>query len=329
MPIGVERAAVTGQPRGGLPERLEHAFVEVRGIRLHLARLRPAASGRASAEAAAVGDDERRQLVLFIHGFPEFWYSWRHQLAAFGDRYDCVAPDTRGYNLSDKPVDGYDIDSLADDQAELIAALGYERAVVIGHDWGAATAWHLAQRHPARVERLVILNCPPIDLLLRHLLTNWRQIRRSYYIAAFQLPGIERKLAANDAALIRRALVSSTARSTRERAFSPEDLDHYAEAMLRPKALTAALAYYRSAARDALWPSRRARILDTEPIRAPTLVVWGVDDPALGVELTYGLHRRCAAGLTLRYINDCGHFVHQERPAQVNEAIDGFLGAEL
>lgn len=292
---------------------LRHEFVHVRGLRFHLARVHPSHSNAM--------EDEPALPLLFLHGFPEFWYSWRHQLAFFGGRHDCIAPDLRGYGETDKPAGGYDLDSLADDIAALIGALGYERVVVIAHDWGAAIAWHLAARAPERVERLVILDCPPADVLRKHLLTNPRQLRRSGYIFAFQLPGIERKLAAQDAALIRRALVSSTCRP----AFSPSELDRYAAAILRPGVLPAALAYYRTVFRDALWPGRARRITDPGPICVPTLVLWGKDDPALGCELTHGLEQRCVAGLTLRFFDQCGHFIQQELPSEVNAAIDLFL----
>src|SRR3712207_2391582 len=99
-------------------------------------------------------------LVLLLHGFPEFWYSWRHQIPALAGRFRVVAPDLRGYNETAKPASGYDVDTLVEDTAALVRALGEERCLLVGHDWGGAIAWETAARHPHLVERLAILNAP-------------------------------------------------------------------------------------------------------------------------------------------------------------------------
>src|SRR3954449_2631161 len=153
-------------------ERWAHREAVVNGVRLHYV------------EAGA------GPLVVLLHGFPEFWYSWRHQipaLAAAGFRV--VAPDMRGYNRSDKPrgVRAYSGDALTGDVAKLIRACGAERAVVVGHDWGAAVAWQFAMAYPALLERLVIMNAPHPARFLRALRT-WRQARKSWYMFFFQLP---------------------------------------------------------------------------------------------------------------------------------------------
>ena len=127
-------------------------------------------------------------LVLLLHGFPEFWYSWRRQLPALAQRFRVVAPDLRGYNLSDKPASGYDQATLASDIPALIHALGADRAHVVGHDWGGVVAWGAAIHHPQVVDRLVILNAPHPAAYWRELRQNPRQLLRSWYIGLFQIP---------------------------------------------------------------------------------------------------------------------------------------------
>src|SRR5258708_10132657 len=182
-----------GPPAGrseafALPPGCAEGFVETNGVRLHYV-------------AAGSGP-----LVLLLHGFPEFWYSWRHQLPALAIRSRVVAPDLRGYTLSDKPQTGYDLTTLINDISGLVAALGERRAHVVGHDWGGALAWALAIRDPDRVERLAILNAPHPALML-HELRPPRQLRRSLYIGLFQLGGsAARAVAPDDYALVRRTL---------------------------------------------------------------------------------------------------------------------------
>ena len=148
-------------------------------------------------------------LVVLLHGFPEFWYAWRDQIPALAAAgYRVVAPDMRGYNLSEKPpgVTSYRLEHLTADVAALIRQLGAERATVVGHDWGGAVAWQLPVFHPEVVERLAVLNAPHPGALLRELRTL-EQLRRSWYIAFFQLPWLpELALRAGDAALLRRML---------------------------------------------------------------------------------------------------------------------------
>src|SRR5215212_3486762 len=168
---------------------MAHRWVDVGGLRLHCVQ-------------AGTGP-----LVVLLHGFPEFWYAWRHQLPALADAgYRVVAPDLPGYNTSDKPprVRDYRPRALAQEVADLIAALGADSATVAGHDWGGGLAWLLAMHHPERVQRLVVLNAPhPIRFLKG--LRSPRQLRRSWYMLAFQLPWLpERLVAASDFRALRR-----------------------------------------------------------------------------------------------------------------------------
>jgi pimeloyl-ACP methyl ester carboxylesterase len=251
-------------------------------------------------------------LVLLLHGFPEFWYSWRRQIPVLAERFRVVAPDLRGYNLSEKPPTGYDLNTLSDDVRELVRALGEERAHVVGHDWGGGVAWAYAMRFPEATGKLAVLNAPHPARFLEAA-RRPRQLLRSSYMIFFQLPLVpEALLGANRAWAIARMLRRTAVRTE---AFSDEDLERYREAMSRPGALRSALNYYR-----AIRPNRLPQDLT---VRAPTLVLWGVHDQALGRELTEGLER-WVPDLTVRHL-DCGHWTQQELPEEVNEALLEFL----
>src|SRR5687768_9879381 len=157
--------------------RLERLEFDIRGVRIHAV-----AAGPADAP-----------LVILLHGFPEFWYGWRHQigpLAAVGLRV--LAPDLRGYNLSSKPagIAAYALDALADDVLGLADALGRRRFAVVGHDWGGALAWHLAGRDPERIERAAILNAPHPGTMRDYARAHPSQMAKSWYVAFFQLPAL-------------------------------------------------------------------------------------------------------------------------------------------
>lgn len=189
-------------------------------------------------------------LVVLLHGFPEFWFSWRHQiptLKAAGFRV--VAPDLRGYNLSGKPrgVPAYAASLVARDIEQLIQVCGADRAVVVGHDWGGAIAWHFAMRYPQKLERLVIMNAPQPARFLRALRT-WRQLRKSWYILFFQIPWLpEALIRAGRFASLRRTLRTGPLRPG---ALTAADIERYVEAAAQPGALTAAINYYRAALRS-------------------------------------------------------------------------------
>lgn len=264
--------------------------------------------------------------VLLLHGFPELSRSWRHQLPALGAAgWRAVAPDLRGYGQSGK--DGpYDLRTLAQDVAGLVGALGRERAVVCGHDWGGAVAWGTAVYRPDVVERLVILNCPHPGVMEEQLRHNPRQIRRSLYIFFFQLPWIpEWLLTRNGAAGVARMLRGGSA--VRE-AWPREETDHYRRAFLQPGAAGAALGYYRAAFRS--WGAAR-RDGRARPIAAPTLVVWGALDRFLGRETVdparMGPYFVAGNAPAIRFLEEAGHFVQNEAPERVNAALLGWLGA--
>ncbi|MGZ3639514.1 MAG: alpha/beta fold hydrolase [Ktedonobacterales bacterium] len=274
-------------------------FVHVNGINLHTLRAGPADA----------------PLVLLLHGFPEFAYSWRYQLTGLSDRYHLVAPDLRGYNLSDKPRHGYDIATLCNDVRGLIEAFGEREATIVGHDWGGGIAWAFAIRDPDYTRRLAILNAPHPAAMLREL-RNPRQISRSSYIAFFQFRGLaERAIARDDYAIIRRTFRSAD----RGRAWlSDADIQRYVDAIACPGALSAALEYYRQLPRDF------QHISPTRVITAPTLVLWGELDPYLGPELVDDLDL-WVRDLQIRRFPTAGHWLNQQEPERVNAALRTFL----
>lgn len=253
--------------------------------------------------------------VLLLHGFPEFWYTWRFQipfLAAQG--YRVIAPDMRGHNLSDKPrgVAAYAMRHLVADLAGLVDLEAGGQADVVAHDWGGACGWVFAERHPGRVRRLVLMNTMHPALMLRAF-RDPRQIRRSWYMFLFQLPLLPERL------LSRPGFIDGALRhgSTNKAAFTDEVVARYRAALAQPGALTAMLNYYRAGLRK---PE-----LHLGSVHAPTLVVWGDQDPHLGKDLVT-LFRRGIPHLEALHIPDAGHFVQHDRPDVVNRALADFLG---
>jgi pimeloyl-ACP methyl ester carboxylesterase len=261
-------------------------------------------------------------LIVLLHGFPDFWFGWRHQipaLAAAGFRV--VAPDMRGYNLSAKPpgVRAYRLELLADDVAGLIRHLGVARAVVVGHDWGGVIAAYLATRWPEVVDGLVMMNAPHPAAFWRELRTP-SQLRRSWYVLFFQLPWLpEATIRARDFRFIRRLFRTDPARPG---AFSDDDIERYVEAAAQPGALTAMVNYYRAALRRS--PGRLLRQV-RRIIDVPTLVIWGERDRYLGPRMTRGLERWMPKARIER-IADASHWVQHDVPERVNDLIREFVG---
>jgi len=257
-------------------------------------------------------------LVLLLHGFPECWYSWRHQIPPLVRAgYRVAVPDQRGYNLSDKPrgMQQYHIDRLTADVLDLIHALGRERATIVAHDWGGAVAWRLAMDYPEAVEKLVVMNAPHPVALAKALAGDWSQRRRSWYMYFFQLPWLPEALLTLSPMTTARILFRGTA--VRREAFSDGDLEVMAAALARPGAMGCMIDWYRAGFR--LRPAQKAR-----PTGAPTLLIWAEDDFALGMPLTHGLEK-WVPDLEIQYIPRCGHWVQNEAPEEVNERLLTFL----
>lgn len=277
-------------------------YVKINGIKLHLAMAGP--------------DDGR--LVILLHGFPEYWYGWRHQipnLAAEGFRV--WAPDQRGYNLSDKPkaVRDYCLDELAEDVVGLIDQAGEEQVYLVGHDWGAAVAWWVATRYPARLHRLVTINAPHPAVMRRHLYRSLHQLRKSWYILFFQLPWLPEALARIGDW---HQIVQTLKKSSRPGTFSDADFKNYQEAWSRPAAFRSMVHWYRAALRYPPAPPPDWRI------NVPTLLIWGAQDKFLGRELARISISLCSNG-KLKIIEDATHWVQHKEPGEVSRLITSFF----
>ena len=288
---------MTSLPDLGVP--LRSRWVDGAGARLHVVEAGPAGG----------------PLVLLLHGFPEFWYGWRRQIPALARAgYRVWAPDQRGYNRSDAPagVDAYDIDRLADDVEALVEAAGAERARIVGHDWGAVVAWWLALRAPERVERLAILNVPHPIAYKRFLARSPRQMLKSWYVGAFQLPALPEVVLRQLGA---RALRMTSAPGT----FSDADLARYRAAWARPGRARGMISWYRALAR------RLATVeVDDPTVRAPTLIVWGEDDAFLDRRLAARSAAYCP-DVRLHTLPGVSHWVQHEAADTVNRRLLDFL----
>jgi pimeloyl-ACP methyl ester carboxylesterase len=276
---------------------IEHTFVEVNGIRMHTVQAGPA-DGR---------------LTVLLHGFPECWYSFRRQIEPLVQAgYRVVVPDQRGYNLTDK-TPPYDVGTLAGDIASLIAACGRQQAFVAGHDWGAAVAWTLAGLYPQVVSRLAILNVPHPQVMAHALRgRNILLILRSWYIFFFQIPRLpEWLLSRRDFTAMRRMMKTSSQPGT----FSADDLAVYRDAWAQPGALSATIGWYRTLMRTALSGDPKSVVGRTQ---APTLILWGEGDIALGVELAEQSLGWADQGRLVRFPN-ATHWVHEDLPEQISQ----------
>jgi pimeloyl-ACP methyl ester carboxylesterase len=232
------------------------------------------------------------ELVILLHGFPEFWYSWRHQIPPLSQHFRVVAPDMRGYNETDKPmgVSRYSNDLLVQDIKDLIDALGEKKAAVVGHDWGGAVAWTLAMTAPEYVKKLALLNCPhPLSLIEAFLSMKFQQLQKSWYIFFFQTPKIpEEVLSRNNYELMKKMVFGST---VNKGTFTQEDQEKYVGAWSRTGALTGGINYYRANMNIAQLMSipkeQQEKILKKySKVKCPTLMVWGEEDVALDKSLT-------------------------------------------
>jgi len=283
--------------------KVEHRYIKLDEVTLH----------------TVVGGDG--PLVVLLHGFPEFWYSWRYQIPALmKEGYRVAVPDMRGYNLSSKPegISSYGPAQLTGDVKQLIEALGEKRAIVAGHDWGANVAWMFAMRYPEHLDRLIICNVPHPVVFMKHFYT-WRQgVMRSWYVVFFQLPWLpEMGLRARDFRSLRSLLRKDP---VHEDSFSDEDIERYVEAMKQPGALTAAINYYRAIFRV----SKDDRRQMVKPIQAPTLLIWGMKDRFLGPELV-DTPASLVPNLQIARIDDSSHWVQCDAHEKVNELMLDFL----
>jgi pimeloyl-ACP methyl ester carboxylesterase len=265
-------------------------------------------------------------LIIFLHGFPEFWYEWKDQLAQFGKDYRAVAPDMRGYNLSAKPagVEQYQMMQLVEDVRALAEHLGYKKFILVGHDWGGGVAWSFAIAHPGYLEKLVIINCPHPAILARELAANPAQQKASQYMLFFRSPQAEQQLSANNYAGLVDGVLGDGLKTG---VFTEADKQAYIAAWSQPGALTGGLTYYRAANlgppspdAPAAPPADPANML----VKVPTLVIWGEKDTALLTGNLDGMDK-FVPDLTVKRIPDGSHWVIHEKPALVNGYIRDFI----
>jgi len=273
-----------------IERRVTHGFTTNNGVRIHL---------------AALGQGP---LVVMIHGFPDFWLTWRDVMEALAKEYETVAIDQRGYNLSDKPrgAEHYDMAVLVEDVAAVVRARGRERAIIVGHDWGGAVAWTFAMKHPEMTEKLIILNLPHPRGIGRELARNPQQQKASAYARRFQQEGAHTNLTSEGLAFW---MKDAKAKARYVEAFQHSDF----EAMLN---------YYKRN-----YP-REPYVEDPSPVvkvKCPVLMIHGLRDTAL---LSPGLNGNwdfVEKDFTLVTIPDAGHFVQQDAPEMVKRSIRSWL----
>ncbi len=280
---------------------VQHHFAKINGIHLHY---------------VSKGEGE---LVILLHGFPEFWYSWRHQIEFLSKDFKVVALDMRGYNESDKPrgVANYRSELLTSDVDQLIQHLGYEKANIIGHDWGGAVSWNFAHYYPHRVNRIAVLNCPHPWLFKKNF--TFRQFLRSWYTFYFQIPWLPETLI--------RLLLKSFLRfafqhyAKNKNAFTDADINRYAEALRKPYSIAAGIHYYRAA-------NNRLNTRGMKPVKqieSPALLIWALNDHALDISMTKNHPPLFKNYFEIKFIPHCSHWVQNDRPDTVNEMLGEFL----
>lgn len=294
---------------------LRNDYVQINGLRFHY---------------GSVGEDG--PLMLFLHGFPEFWYEWRNLLTEFGRDHRAVAPDLRGYNLTDKPVsvDDYAAKHLVADIRAMFEHFSPGRpGILVAHDWGGAVAWAFAIAHPEYLQKLIIINAPHPAVFARELALNPEQQRASRYMLTFRTPEAEAILSADGYKKLQRMIFGTAAQ---EDVFGPEDREKYLSAWAQPGALTGGLNYYRASrlAPPASGTEAEAAAAyqpipaDRMTVRVPTLVIWGEKDQALPTGNLDGLDEY-VPDLLVRRIPDGTHWVIHEQPALVCKYIREFL----
>jgi pimeloyl-ACP methyl ester carboxylesterase len=312
------------------PPAISHEYANVNGQRLHYAR---AGSG---------------PLIVFLHGFPEFWYEWKHQIAEFSRDYTAVAPDMRGYNLSSKPpeLSAYQVPNLVEDvralTSELMKSTGGTKFTLVAHDWGGVVAWVFAALHPQMLDKLVIVNAPHPTIFGKRLRDDPTQQKASAYMLMFRSPEAEATLSANSYEMLTSAVLGDGIKAG---TVTEEDRKAYVEAWSQPGALTGGLNYYRASGvgppprvdAPAAATTTAGTATSAEPpaaatanqpppliVRVPTLVIWGEKDTALLPGNLDGLDQFVPT-LTVRRISDGTHWVVREKPAEVNRLIREFL----
>ncbi|MES2038646.1 MAG: alpha/beta hydrolase [Pseudomonadota bacterium] len=275
----------------------------------------------------ASAGERGRPLILFVHGFPEFWYEWSAQLAEFGQDYFAVAPDLRGFNLSDMPTDvaAYKARHIVDDLRLLIAHLGYQHATVVAHDWGGAVCWNMAIALPALFEKLIIINSPHPYLFMQALATDPAQRTSSEYMNWLRNPGSEEALAKDDFALMDGFF---NGMGQGEAAWFDAGTQAAYHACWA-RGLTGGVNYYRASPLHPPTEKNPGPLqLNLNPadfqVKVPTRIIWGENDKALPKTLLDGLEN-FVDDIQIQRIAEGSHWVIHEQPERVNRLIRQFL----
>lgn len=280
-----------------------HYYITVRGVKYHYVQ-----SGKG-------------RLILFLHGFPEFWYSWKKVFPYLEQHFCLVAIDMKGYGDTDRPlqVNAYNYKVIAAEILEIINCLSTEKIYLIGHDWGGGIAWEIAKLYPEKIEKLIVINCPPPSVLLRSIFTNLKQFKMSWYIFFFQLPYIpEWWLHRQLKTFFWRAMKGW---SINKAAFEDVDIAQYENAFKERQHFTGPINYYRAAFRSIFDSDFRS----FSKIKVSTLIIWADEDRALGKWLLDDIEPYFDSGLEIKHIKNCSHWVQQEQPEEVAFLIQQFI----
>ncbi len=272
-------------------------------------------------EVDMCGDGDK--LALCLHGFPEHSISWRYQLPMLAELgYKAWAPNMRGYGNSSVPMfmEDYSIENLTADVAALIDAAGCDEVVLIAHDWGAVIAWYFAIRQIRPLNKLIICNVPHPVPMQKAFGKGFAQLRKSWYVFFFQLPGLPEMMMRMRRHLGMGNLIKNSAYNPEN--FPDEVIDVYNQNGSRPENLTAMINYYRAVVRGG--GGKRQRDLGYPTIETPTLMIWGEDDMALTKQTTYGTEE-VVKDFNIRYLPRISHWVQQDAPVEVNAMISAFL----
>ncbi len=291
---------------------METTFITVNGLRMHVVMDGP----------------KDGEPIVFLHGFPDFWYGWHHQIPFFAAKgYRVIVPDQRGYNLSEKPkrVEEYRISVLATDVNALIEALSYETVHLVGHDWGGAVAWWVATMFPQRLKTLNILNVPYPTIMAKKLRGgSLPQLARSWYMFFFQIPWLPETLSG-----IGRfeGFADTIRRSANPGSFTDDDLKLYREAWAQPGAMTGMINWYRallSNPGEAQAARPRNAVKGRFKIPTPTQILWGEKDLFLEKDLAVASLAVCEDGEVV-YVTKSSHWIQHDEPDEVNRYILEFI----
>ncbi|EDV25377.1 uncharacterized protein TRIADDRAFT_55400 [Trichoplax adhaerens] len=288
------------------PDCGQHGFYYGRRLRIHY----------------VANGEKGKPLMLFIHGYPQFWYCWRHQLKEFGKDYYAVAVDNRGYGDTGRPthMEDYDIKELIEDVKDIIVGLGYEKCTLVAHDWGGFIAWHFAHFHPEYLEKLIIMNAPHPRIFKQYMETHITQALKSWYIFFYQIPYLPEFVeSSSDYELIDIIMTSVIHSDPKTKdIFTKDDEECYKYNLSRPSCLTSAINYYRQ---NVFIPPLPFKY---DKITAPTLIIWGEKDDALNKELNNGI-AKYVDSVILKYMAEGTHWISEQFPEETNKHMRDFL----